>query len=249
MFKKPYSIVQSLLIGMLLLLLVACGSTRDQSIQARQDQSPHLTARSTAVQGGATLIGAKLGVRSIKATGALPPLPPKPDKVIPTPIPTPIPTVVIIPTTIPVPSSGAGTGSSSSALQAAQAVFMEINQQRANAGLPAFQWSNILALGALRHNQAMAATNTLAHQLPGEADPGTRIRQEDINWTGFGENIGIGRGNPQLAVLGLNEAMFGERPPDDFHRRNILSSNTMIGVDVLVDTVHARVWLTEDFAK
>ena len=44
--------------------------------------------------------------------------------------------------------------------------------------------------------------------------------------------------------------MVAERPPNDGHRRNILSSTfTVFGVDVYLDAAHGRLWLTEDFAR
>jgi len=43
--------------------------------------------------------------------------------------------------------------------------------------------------------------------------------------------------------------MMAEKPPDDGHRRNILSTSyALIGVDVLIDAHHG-IWLTEDFAQ
>ena len=40
------------------------------------------------------------------------------------------------------------------------------------------------------------------------------------------------------------------RPPNDGHRRNILSSTfTVVGVDIYLDPAHGRLWLTEDFAR
>jgi uncharacterized protein YkwD len=44
--------------------------------------------------------------------------------------------------------------------------------------------------------------------------------------------------------------MLNEKPPNDGHRQNILSKDfTMVGIDVIVDTTHNKIWLTEDFAK
>ena len=46
-----------------------------------------------------------------------------------------------------------------------------------------------------------------------------------------------------------HQSMMAEKPPDDGHRQNILSTSfNMVGIDVLVDA-HQNVWLTEDFAQ
>ena len=44
--------------------------------------------------------------------------------------------------------------------------------------------------------------------------------------------------------------MYNETPPDDGHRRNILSSSfTEVGIDVVEDTAHGKVWLVTDFGR
>jgi uncharacterized protein YkwD len=116
-------------------------------------------------------------------------------------------------------------------------------------GLPPFQWSNQLVQSAHNHNLAMQNANQLSHQLSGEPALGTRITNVGIHWSQAAENIGVSSGDPTSAATGLNTLMFNEQPPDDGHRLNILSTNTLIGIDVIVDTQHNKVWLTEDFAK
>jgi uncharacterized protein YkwD len=190
--------------------------------------------------------------RSVTPT---PTLPSQPTTVVPTipPQPTVAPTIPYIPpaptpTTPPV-SGGGGNGGGTATQQAAQAVFAQINQERASMGLPPFQWSNQLVQSAHTHNLTMQQANQLSHQLPSEPDFGTRITNAGVHWSMAAENIGVGGGDPTSAATGLNQLMFDEKPPNDGHRVNILSSNTMIGIDVLVDTQHNKVWLTEDFAK
>ncbi len=167
--------------------------------------------------------------------------------VVPTSIPqTPIPSVVSSPVSTPV--SGNDPQS-----QAAQAVFAQINQERASAGLPAFQWSTQLVQSAHNHNLAMQQTNQFSHQVTGEAPIGDRVTAVGITWSQAAENIAESSGNttdsPAVISTNLNQGMFNEQPPDDGHRLNILSTNTLIGVDVLVDTQSNTLWLTEDFAK
>jgi Cysteine-rich secretory protein family len=76
-----------------------------------------------------------------------------------------------------------------------------------------------------------------------------------VDWTSAGENIG--EGGPvsdtsaaiaQMAV-GLTQSMLNEKPPDDGHRLNILSSTfTHIGIAVYRDS-SGTVWLTQDFSN
>jgi len=95
----------------------------------------------------------------------------------------------------------------------------------------------------------------LSHQCQNEAPFGDRIHAEGVSWRGAGENCGVGGGvaNTTTAITasgkGLNQAMFDEKPPNDGHRRNLLSSGfTHIGIDVYRDG-KGTVWLTEDFTS
>jgi uncharacterized protein YkwD len=133
---------------------------------------------------------------------------------------------------------------------AAQAVLTLINRERASKGLAALRWNAGLQRSAHKHNVLMAAANVLSHQLPGEAAFGDRERAAGVHWKSAGENIGWGQGDPTSAALSLNQSMFNEKPPDNGHRLNILStSSNVVGIDVVVDSAHNKVWLTEDFAQ
>ena len=149
-------------------------------------------------------------------------------------------------------ASNGQTANTSQEAQAANAVFNQINAARAQANLPALQWSNLLVNSAHKHNLTMMTYNQLAHQLPNEPDVGTRISQAGVSWMFAAENIGESSDylHPTNAATFLDQAMLNEKPPDDGHRRNILSSDaTTIGIDVLIDTRNQRIWLTEDFAR
>ena len=147
------------------------------------------------------------------------------------------------------PQSSA-TGAAGTESQIAQAVFQAINQSRAANGLAPLKWSNALAKSARQHDLAMQAANTLAHQLPGEADLGKRESQQGVNWTFAAENIGETTDQSVNGALGLHQAMMNEKPPDDGHRQNILTTNgNIVGVDILIDQQHGKLWLTEDFAQ
>ncbi len=145
------------------------------------------------------------------------------------------------------------TGASSSTAtenQIAQAVFQAINQSRAANKLPALKWSTALVNSARQHNLTMQAANTLSHQLPGEPDLGARESQQGINWTFAAENIGETTDQSVNGALALHQAMMNEQPPDNGHRLNILTTiGTMVGVAILIDQQHGKLWLTEDFAK
>jgi uncharacterized protein YkwD len=165
--------------------------------------------------------------------------------------PTTPPTVATpIPTTGSTGSGGGGGGGTSNPVsQAAQSVLTLINQERAGAGLPALIMSDALIRSAHKHNLAMLAAGQLSHQLPGEADLGTRITAQGVKWNMVAENIGYGFGDATQTAVSLNQSMFAEKPPNDGHRQNILSGNTLIGIDVIVNTQNSQVWLTEDFAR
>ena len=138
---------------------------------------------------------------------------------------------------------------------AAAAVLADINEARAKAGLPAYTILAGLETSSARHNQQMAAGCGLSHQCSGEASPGDRETAAGVRWTAAGENIG--EGGPvadasaeitQMAVALTNE-MLAEKPPDDGHRLNILSSSfSHVGIAVYRNG-NGTVWLTQDFSN
>jgi uncharacterized protein YkwD len=151
------------------------------------------------------------------------------------------------------PASGGTSGAQGSA--AAGQVLALINQARAAAGLPALSVTAGLDASSSAHNQLMAGGCGLSHQCPGEPALGDRETAAGVGWTAAGENIG--EGGPvagttaaiaQMAV-GLTQSMLNEKPPDDGHRLNILSSTfTHIGIAVYRDG-SGTVWLTQDFSN
>jgi uncharacterized protein YkwD len=130
-----------------------------------------------------------------------------------------------------------------------------INQARASAGLPALAILSGLETSSSAHNMTMAGGCGLSHQCPGEPALGDRETAAGVHWTAAGENIG--EGGPvadtsaaiaQMAV-GLTQSMLDEKPPNDGHRQNILSSTfTHIGIAVYRDSA-GTVWLTQDFSN
>jgi uncharacterized protein YkwD len=126
---------------------------------------------------------------------------------------------------------------------------------RAQAGLPLYSLGSGLDRSAGAHNALMAAGCGLSHQCPGEPPLGTRETDAGVTWTSAGENIGEGgpvpdtsAGIAQMAVA-LTQDMLNEKPPDDGHRLNILSSSfQLIGIAVFRDS-SGTVWVTQDFAN
>jgi uncharacterized protein YkwD len=168
----------------------------------------------------------------------------------PSTAPSPAATPTTKPKTAPKPAPPpAGSG-------LVQQLLAQVNQLRATNGLPPYKLSSGLVASAHLHNVAMMPPSTcgLSHRCPGEADLGPRISAQGVKWRSAGENIGeSGRSaNTDAAILaaamGLTMAMYNEKPPNDGHRRNILSRGfTMIGLDVLRDA-KGTVWFTQDFA-
>jgi uncharacterized protein YkwD len=138
---------------------------------------------------------------------------------------------------------------------AAQQVLVLINQARSQAGLAAYTVSPGLDTSAARHTAVMAGGCGLSHQCPGEPALGDRETAAGVHWTAAGENIG--EGGPvagstaaiaQMAV-GLTQSMLDEKPPDDGHRLNILSSAfAHVGISVFRDS-SGTVWMTQDFSN
>jgi uncharacterized protein YkwD len=151
----------------------------------------------------------------------------------------------------PSPSASASTSSGSAAAQ----VLALINQARSAAGLAPLTITAGLNSSASAHNSRMAGGCGLSHQCPGEPDLGARETAAGVHWTAAGENIGEGGpvANTTAAIaqmaVGLTQSMLNEKPPDDGHRRNILSSSfTHIGIAVFRDS-KGTVWLTQDFSN
>jgi len=134
-------------------------------------------------------------------------------------------------------------------------VLALINQARAQAGLPAYTILSGLDVSAGRHDQLMASGCGLTHQCPGEPALGARETAAGVQWTAAGENIG--EGGPvadttsaitQMALT-LTQDMLNEKPPDDGHRLNLLSSAfTHVGI-AIIWSGNGTVWMTQDFAN
>jgi len=153
------------------------------------------------------------------------------------------------------PSGTASPGHGTRADHAAASVLAAINAARLAAGLPAYTLLAGLQISARRHNLLMADGCGLSHECPREPALGARETEAGVQWTSAGENIGEGgsvadttAAITQMAVA-LTQDMLAEKPPDDGHRLNILSSTfTKIGIAVY-RAGNDTVWMTQDFAS
>jgi len=151
----------------------------------------------------------------------------------------------------PVPSQSTATASvvPPAGTDFAQAVFRAVNEARAAHQLAELTWSDRLRQSAAQHNRRMAEANTLSHQVGDEPSLGGRESRAGLRWSYAAENIGWTTDRTLPGVLDIESRMLAEQPPNDAHRRNILSPQAeTIGIDVYYDASHGRLWLTEDFA-
>lgn len=139
--------------------------------------------------------------------------------------------------------------------EAATAVFNAINSARTRAGLPALRVDARLVSSAHSHNQAMARSNALSHQEPGEPDFGQRESDAGVRWNHAEENIGFNTdcsGNGVPGAMVMHQQMMNEGPPPPGatnHYSNIMSAQVnFVGIDVYYDATNGKIWLTEDFA-
>lgn len=135
----------------------------------------------------------------------------------------------------------------------ASAVLAAINDSRSAHGLAAVSYNSLLVQSAHAHNVAMANANMMSHQVPGEPDLGARISATGKAWVDADENVGWCLENSTSAALMLHKIMMGEGPPppgQTNHYSNILDPEMRtVGVDVIWDADHGKLWLTEDFAN
>jgi uncharacterized protein YkwD len=88
----------------------------------------------------------------------------------------------------------------------------------------------------------------MSHQLPGEDSLGPRITATGYSWHAVGENIAWSTVETAAEGVRLERVMYGETPPNDGHRQNILSATFVdVGVDVILDSRTGKMWFTEDF--
>ncbi len=132
----------------------------------------------------------------------------------------------------------------------AEQVLSLINQERAAHHLPAVKMNTALLNSSYRHNATMANDDVLSHQCSRERSFGDRLDAVHYDWSTAGENIGWTSAMSTAGVLSLETYMYNEKAPNNGHRLVILSSAFRdIGISVITDTTHHRLWLTEDFGR
>ncbi|GGQ87999.1 CAP domain-containing protein [Couchioplanes azureus] len=131
-------------------------------------------------------------------------------------------------------------------------VLAHINAARGREGLAALSLDDQLSKAAALHTSLMIGGCELNHQCPGESGIGDRFSAQGVRWSSAGENIGFrsAAGSDAAIVEAANrltDDMLAEVPPEDGHRRNLLSRNfDRIGLSVVRDG-EGIVWVTQDF--
>jgi uncharacterized protein YkwD len=124
-----------------------------------------------------------------------------------------------------------------------QAVVDLTNQARAQNGLPPLQVNDALVAMAQLQSSNMAQWNTMAHVLPGAAEPTleSRAAAAGYNYAWLGENIAFNYPDAESLV-----AAWMNSPK---HRANILNPNyTAIGVGFARNSL-GQPYATEDFGS
>jgi uncharacterized protein YkwD len=171
---------------------------------------------------------------------------------VPTPAPSGVPATSRPATPKPTRTTATAPASSSAVVDQ---LLAQINQLRADNGLPPYTLLSGLNASAHKHNVTMMGGCGLSHQCPGEASLGARVSAQGVKWSSCGENIGYSgpHSNSTAEIVkaaeGLTTSMYNEKPPNDGHRRNLLSTSFHhVGIDVVRDS-SGRVWLTQDFSS
>ncbi len=127
-----------------------------------------------------------------------------------------------------------------------------LNQHRSDMSLPAFRIDVLAEQAAQAHAEEMERVNVLRHEDTSGHNPMWRYSALGGYAQAYGENVGwASRGVVEQALLWsamdeLDRRMMAERPPNDGHRRNILSARYE-GVGIGVATGPNGVYITEDF--
>jgi uncharacterized protein YkwD len=131
-------------------------------------------------------------------------------------------------------------------------VLDHINAARADEKLAPLSLDASLSRASALHNQRMIDGCGLSHQCSGEGGIGDRFSAQGVAWSSAGENIGFGFAGASDAEIvkaanGLCDSMLAEVPPEDGHRKNLLSKGfRRIGLSVVRES-GGKVWLTQDF--
>lgn len=137
-----------------------------------------------------------------------------------------------------------------SAAALAQALFSTLNDGRKQAGLPALSWNAGLQRSAALHNQAMAAANQLASRVGDEPALGVRQANQGVVGSYAAESSGYTDSTGLAGALAVQQQLLAEQASGDSSRQDLMSTAVnAIGIDVLFDLAHGRLWVTEDLAQ
>ena len=128
-----------------------------------------------------------------------------------------------------------------------ESILELVNQQRSEAGLDPLTLNPQLEASAQRHSQDMADNDFLEHTGSDGSSSSDRAQQEGYPSSFVGENIAAGQTTPEEAMA----SWMNETPPNDGHRRNILSpdySEMGIGYAFSATTEYKHYW-TQDFGS
>ena len=100
-------------------------------------------------------------------------------------------------------------------------VYALINGLRAENGVAPLAYNAVLADAARAHSCEQAANGAISHTSNDGRTLAQRLPSTDPPWEWPSENIAAGFASPEETV----RAWFDEQPPDDWHRRNILSAD------------------------
>jgi len=132
----------------------------------------------------------------------------------------------------------------------AHALLSALNKARRDAGLPALTWNPRLQRSAAEHNEAMAQHDELSPRVAGEPALGVREADQGVLGSYAAEVVGCTGTLSSAGAQAVQQAMLAEQPPNDSHRQTLLSGSVdTVGIDVLFDPAHGRLWITEDFAQ
>jgi len=121
---------------------------------------------------------------------------------------------------------------------AEQYLFLSINAERQQAGLPALTWNDTLTDAARNHAVQMRAAQTISHQFQGEPDLAQRAATSGTHFSRVSENVAT---SPSIVQ------MHGALMQSPMHRANILDPHVnAVGISVVASG--RQLWGVEDFA-
>jgi uncharacterized protein YkwD len=132
----------------------------------------------------------------------------------------------------------------------ADQILKLLNNERLHNHEHSLKMNGLLVAAGQAHNLLMMATNTMSHQLPHELSLGGQISRSGYEWQWAGQNVAWNSDWTLGGAEYLETIMYNEQPPDNGHRLNIISSHyTQVGIAILYDPLHHKIWVTEDFAR